>query len=134
MTDYKPSRVYASVNNNNQVRLQNIPTPNSSNFPGQSLPNMTEAMQRILASERSDRMIKVTAVGEVSLPPDRCRVTVKIHSQKDNVQDVKNSVQRRLDYVVQTFQNNNIKVRILLSCLSLSKFKFMYCQEIISYI
>lgn len=54
--------------------------------------------------------IQVTAIGEVSEPPDRCRVYVSVKSNKEQVQDVKNSVARRLDYVIQTLHNHQIKV------------------------
>lgn len=106
MSGFTPSRVYASVQSKSPYTL----------FQGQSKENMFPSAGNLVPSGGSNpgpgdrRHIKVTAVGEVSLPPDRCRVTVKIHSQKDNVQDVKNSIQRRLDYVMQTFQNHNIKV------------------------
>ena len=60
----------------------------------------------------SDRNIRVTAVGEVSLPPDRCRIVIEIISKKESPQDVKNSVSRRLDYIMQTLQNHTVKVSI----------------------
>lgn len=56
-----------------------------------------------------DRQIQVTGVGEVSVPPDRFSLTVRIFSKKDNVQDAKNSVTRRLDYVKQSFANHNVQ-------------------------
>ncbi|KAH3729708.1 interleukin-1 receptor-associated kinase 1-binding protein 1-like [Dreissena polymorpha] len=103
MSAFTPSRVYASVQTKSPYHI----------FQGQSKENMLPSAGNFVPAGVSNsgdkRHIKVTAVGEVSLPPDRCRVTVKIHSQKDNVQDVKNSIQRRLDYVLQTFQNHNIK-------------------------
>lgn len=58
----------------------------------------------------SDRHIKVNALGEVSLPPDRCKLTVRIQSQKENVEEVKSSIKRRVDYVIQTLHNNSLKV------------------------
>jgi hypothetical protein len=57
-----------------------------------------------------DRQIQVTGVGEVSVPPDRFSLTIRISSKKDNVQDAKNSVTRRLDYVMQTLANHNVQV------------------------
>ncbi|WAR07815.1 IKBP1-like protein [Mya arenaria] len=105
MTFYSPSKVFASVQTKSISLTGEQTSQNSKMISDRMYANNPYSQ----GSEKSDRIIKVTAVGEVSLPPDRCRVTVKIHSQKDNVQDVKNSVQRRLDYVVQTFQNQNIK-------------------------
>lgn len=110
MSAFTPSHVFASI-----TTQQNLPKT-----VNQQPPNITKIDQRTGSenmfssvgrnSDGIDRHIKVTAVGEVSLPPDRCRMSVKIHSQKDNVQDVKNSVQRRLDYILQTFQNHGVKV------------------------
>ena len=106
MQAYTPSHVFASV-----TSKQNIPqTTNHPNIDRENLYSNSRMNVGLKNNESSDRFIKVTAVGEVSLPPDRCRVSVKVHSQKDNVQDVKNSVQRRLDYVLQTFQNHSVKV------------------------
>lgn len=98
MTSYTPSKVFASLTSQPKV---NAASPKQ----------VANTYDMILNTghEKMERLIQVTAVGEVSLPPDRCRVTVRLHSQKDNVQDVKNSIQRRLDYVLQTFQNHNIK-------------------------
>ena len=98
MTSFTPSKVFASL----------VSQVNSKSVAPTQIAKTDDIM--ISNGEKTDRLIKVTAVGEVSMPPDRCRVTVRIHSQKDNVQDVKNSIQRRLDYVLQTFQNHNVKV------------------------
>ncbi|XP_041352602.1 interleukin-1 receptor-associated kinase 1-binding protein 1-like [Gigantopelta aegis] len=57
----------------------------------------------------TDRDIRVTAVGEVSLPPDRCRITIQVTSKKESPQDAKNSVSRRLDYIIQSLQNHSVK-------------------------
>ena len=100
MTSYTPSKAFASIVS------QGKPKTDVQQFTTKT----DDIMISNNSNEKSDRLIKVTAVGEVSLPPDRCRVAVRIHSQKDNVQDVKNSIQRRLDYVLQTFQNHNVKV------------------------
>ncbi|KAK3580271.1 hypothetical protein CHS0354_023509 [Potamilus streckersoni] len=96
MAGYTPSRVFAS-----------IPIP----FKENSRPvQMDENLDMFLPGRGStNRQITVTAVGEVSLPPDRCRVTVKVSSQKDNVSDLKNSIQRRLEYILQTMHNQGIK-------------------------
>lgn len=109
MTNYVPSQVFASIttraNQQQQINRGILPSQRE---------NMSYANENFQNKEtdKTDRMIRVTAVGEVSLPPDRCRVTIKIHSIKDNVQDVKNSIQRRLDYVLQTLQNHSVKVNI----------------------
>ena len=60
----------------------------------------------------SDNEIKVSALGELSLAPDRCTVTISVSSRKENVQDAKNSVSRRSDYIIQTLYNHHAKVCI----------------------
>ena len=55
-------------------------------------------------------VIQVTATGELSLAPDYCRLVVTVTANKQRVLDVKNSVTRRLDYVLQTLRNYQIKV------------------------
>lgn len=98
MSGYTPAKVFASISSSAKVK-------------NDAANQVTKTHDIVIDSnkEKMDRLIQVTAVGEVSLPPDRCRINVKVHSVKDNVQDVKNSIQRRLDYVLQTFQNHNVK-------------------------
>lgn len=60
----------------------------------------------------TDRHIVVAGVGELTLPPDRFSITIKTRSSKENVQDAKNSVTRRVDYIIQTLKNNSLKVRV----------------------
>lgn len=108
MSNNVPSQVFASITT--RGKQQSLARREIDRFQSENMfSNITENFQ-IKDTEKSERMIKVTAVGEVSLPPDRCRVAVKIQSLKDNVQDVKNSIQRRLDYVLQTLNNHNVKV------------------------
>ena len=59
-----------------------------------------------------DRQIRVTGVGEMSVPPDRFSLTIRISTKKDNAQDAKNSVTRRLDYVKQTLTHHNVQVSV----------------------
>ncbi|KAK7108380.1 interleukin-1 receptor-associated kinase 1-binding protein 1-like [Littorina saxatilis] len=70
---------------------------------------MGDATQDGIFITSRDRQIQVTGVGEVSVPPDRFSLTIRISSKKDNVQDAKNSVTRRLDYVKQTLTNHNVQ-------------------------
>lgn len=63
----------------------------------------------------AERQIKVTAIGELSLIPDRCKVLYTLHSAKEQVQDVKNSVTRRMDYVIQTLMNHQVRVSFRLN-------------------
>lgn len=53
--------------------------------------------------------IQVSARGEISMAPDRGVVVISVGSVKDQAQEVKNSVTRRLDYIIQTLNNHNVK-------------------------
>ncbi|KAI8498674.1 PREDICTED: interleukin-1 receptor-associated kinase 1-binding protein 1-like [Branchiostoma belcheri] len=53
--------------------------------------------------------VEVSATGELSLPPDRARVTVIVSSKKEAVLEAKTSVQRRLDYILQVLQTHHVK-------------------------
>jgi len=55
-------------------------------------------------------MCKASATGEVTLAPDICMFNIVVSSQKDRLQDAKNSVTRRLDYILQTLRNRRLKV------------------------
>jgi len=55
---------------------------------------------------------KASATGEVTLVPDVCMFNIMISSQKDQLQDAKNSVNRRLDYIRQALRNRHLKVFI----------------------
>ncbi|XP_054752604.2 interleukin-1 receptor-associated kinase 1-binding protein 1-like [Lytechinus pictus] len=55
------------------------------------------------------REIQVSAVGEAFATPNRSRVSVVVRSQKETVAESKNSVSRRLDYVIQTLHTHNVK-------------------------
>lgn len=124
MSNYVPSKVFAAITSNRQQLVPNY--LNKSQFQVENMYSTTDENLPRQGLTKSDRLIKVTAVGEVSLPPDRCRVTVKIHSLKDNVQDVKNSIQRRLDYVLQTFQNHGVKESDIQIHKSMRRVESMY--------
>lgn len=55
------------------------------------------------------REIQVWATGDAFATPNRGRVSVVVRSQKETVADSKNSVSRRLDYVIQTLHTHNVK-------------------------
>ena len=54
--------------------------------------------------------VQVVGTGEVFLAPDRCRLSISVSSQKADVDEVKNSVTRRLDYISQVMHNHGVKV------------------------
>lgn len=68
--------------------------------------------------------------GEFTLPPDKVRLTLVIKSTKEVIEDAKQSVNRRSEYVIQTLKKNRIKVYLIclmnlfnLICFRLNAFK-----------
>ena len=97
MATYKPAQIFASIATDplpKQVKKQ---------------PSVDEKY----SPPTRENEIQVTATGEVTLPPDRCRATISVTNTKDQVQEVKNSVSRRVDYVMQTLANHQIRVSII---------------------
>ena len=95
---FNPAQVYAGLRGNCRPTVKRVETGDA-----------TEEGVFITAR---DRQIRVTGVGEVSVPPDRFSLTICISTKKDNAQDAKNSVTRRLDYVKQTLTNHNVQVSV----------------------
>lgn len=58
------------------------------------------------------RVVQVTGCAELSCPPDRATVTISVKNSKENVNDVTNSVTRRLEYILQTARQHDVKVLI----------------------
>ncbi|XP_059157491.1 interleukin-1 receptor-associated kinase 1-binding protein 1 homolog [Physella acuta] len=56
-----------------------------------------------------DRQIHVTGIGELILPPDRFSINIRCKSTKATAQEAKDSINRRVDYIIQTLQNNSVK-------------------------
>ncbi|KAK6170224.1 hypothetical protein SNE40_018670 [Patella caerulea] len=57
----------------------------------------------------NDRYILVSAVGEVCLQPNNCRITISVTAKKDDAKDAKSSVSRRIEYIQQCLNNHGIK-------------------------
>ncbi|CAM4677727.1 hypothetical protein PO909_014143 [Leuciscus waleckii] len=55
------------------------------------------------------RVVQVTGCAEISFPPDRATVSISVKNSKENVNDVTNSVSRRLEYVLQTARQHDVK-------------------------
>ena len=68
--------------------------------------NPSAEMQQNLKTPKFIRQISVVGLGEVSCPPDCCSFQVCIRSSKENIDDVKNSVTRRLSYIEQVVKNS----------------------------
>jgi len=97
---HSPSRVFAAV----------------SATAGDVYRDETEAVfyqgrkQTPLHIQSNVRVVQVTGCAEISCPPDRATVSISVKNSKENVNDVTNSVSRRLDYVIQTARQHDVKV------------------------
>lgn len=100
MNPYSPSKVYGSVLRSPRKQHPHV-------MDDENISPLTDITL-------IDRQIQVSAVGEVSHPPDRCKLVIKIVSQKSNVEEAKSSVARRYDYVLQTLHNHSVKVSFFL--------------------
>ena len=56
------------------------------------------------------RTISVSATGELSVPPDRVKLSLRVRSSKESADEAKQSVHRRFEYIVQTLKKNHVKV------------------------
>ncbi|GFR63072.1 interleukin-1 receptor-associated kinase 1-binding protein 1 [Elysia marginata] len=68
-----------------------------------------KGIQEAITLSSMDRQISVSGVGELTLGPDRYSITIKCQASKDSVQDAKNSVMRRADYIIQSLHNSALK-------------------------
>ena len=100
----KPAVAYATINTNSQTEIPQDILANQENKPDMETTKMSSHFQRELI---------VLAMGELSLTPDRCKVIYSLRSMKEQVQEVKNSVTRRLDYIIQTLLNHQVRVSLI---------------------
>ncbi|XP_023203890.1 interleukin-1 receptor-associated kinase 1-binding protein 1 isoform X2 [Xiphophorus maculatus] len=54
------------------------------------------------------REVQVTGVAEVSCPADRAWLLVSVTSTKDSINEVTNSISRRLEYIFQTIRQHGV--------------------------
>ena len=94
MTGYRPAQIYASINTKSEI-------PKRVNEKS----NKDEKTKYLQGNE-----IQVSSNGEISLQPDKCKLMITVHSKKETAQDAKNSVSRRLEYILQTLNNYQVKV------------------------
>ncbi|XP_064629122.1 interleukin-1 receptor-associated kinase 1-binding protein 1 homolog [Lineus longissimus] len=122
MSSYRPAKVFASISNK----------PHS-NSAKQSKKLENEETKQVTEKVVRENEIQVTASGDLCLRPDRCRVNIAISSSKENVQDVKNSVLRRLDYVVQTLHNQQVKdADITISKVLRKEDRYCYMDSVVT--
>ncbi|KAI2649632.1 hypothetical protein H4Q32_015617 [Labeo rohita] len=65
--------------------------------------------QTHLHTQSNARVVQMTGCAELSCPPDRATVTISVKNSKENVNDVTNSVTRRLEYILQTVRQHDVK-------------------------
>ena len=94
MTGHRPAQIFASINTQPEASKQVRETVVKE-----------DKLKHIEGNE-----IQVSTNGEMSLQPDRCKIAISVQSKKETAQDAKNSVSRRLDYILQTLNNHQIKV------------------------
>jgi len=104
----KPAQVFAAITNATDQATASHTTKSKPHI----LSNDSNKISLVSSEEIGVRPkdLQVTATGEVIFAPDVCRLVITVSSRKEAAQDVKNSVTRRLDYVLQTLRNHQIKV------------------------
>ncbi|XP_018584541.1 interleukin-1 receptor-associated kinase 1-binding protein 1 homolog [Scleropages formosus] len=60
-------------------------------------------------SKRPGPEVRVTGSAELSRPPDRATLCIRVRSRKECVGDVTDSVSRRLEYILQTLRQRQVK-------------------------
>ncbi|XP_016428930.1 interleukin-1 receptor-associated kinase 1-binding protein 1 homolog [Sinocyclocheilus rhinocerous] len=65
--------------------------------------------QTPLHTQSNARVVQMTGCAELSCPPDRATVTISVKNSKEHVNDVTNSVTRRLEYILQTARQHDVK-------------------------
>ncbi|ESO93274.1 hypothetical protein LOTGIDRAFT_119569 [Lottia gigantea] len=56
----------------------------------------------------TDRHIRVSAVGEAILRPNKCKISISVTGRKEEAQEAKSSVSRRVEYIKQCLFNYGI--------------------------
>ena len=95
----RPIRVFTDIKDGNRM---------ASDF--KVMQDTEKEIQEAITLSSMDRQISVSGVAELTIAPDRYSITIKCNASKDTVQDAKNSVMRRTDYIVQSLQNSALKV------------------------
>lgn len=103
---HSPSRVYATL----------LPSGEDVHGHGNESIFHHGANQNSLHPQSNVRVVQVTGCAELSCLPDRATVVITVKNSKENVNDVTNSVSRRLDYILQTVRQNDVKVKMTFLC------------------
>ena len=61
-------------------------------------------------AKNQKRIISVHGHGELTMAPDKVKLVVIIKSTKEKIEDAKQSVHRRFEYIYQTLRKNKVHV------------------------
>lgn len=76
------------------------------------------------------RTIMVEAVGVVDVVPDECHLIVGVSSSKGTLLQAKDSVERRVQYILQAVQNSQIHVNVFCIFLTPSCHNLHVCLNL----
>lgn len=93
-----PSRVFAAL------------LPAGDIYRDENEPGMGGHTVTVQRTQNSAREVQVTGSAEVSCPADRATVSVSFKNSKESVNDVTNSISRRVEYILQTLRQHHVKV------------------------
>ncbi|KAG9347655.1 hypothetical protein JZ751_005227 [Albula glossodonta] len=98
-----PARVFAAL----------LPTSDSI-FRDENERSLVRTLQQPTHEpQASGREVQVTGSSELSCPPDKATLHISVSSSKDSVNDVTNSVSRRLEYILQALRQHEVKVSVV---------------------
>lgn len=75
--------------------------------------NQNEQRLGVITSSRdapARRQITVNGSAELSLPPDQVKLKISIKSEKPGLEEAKQSVHRRFEYIFQTLKKHKVQV------------------------
>lgn len=62
------------------------------------------------AGANKQRLMTVSGTGEVRMPPDRVKLVVIVSNTKENINEAKESVHKRQEYIYQTLRKHRVDV------------------------
>ncbi|XP_055773991.1 interleukin-1 receptor-associated kinase 1-binding protein 1 homolog isoform X2 [Salvelinus fontinalis] len=93
-----PSRVFAAL----------LPAAGDI-YRDENEPGMGGHTVTVQRTQNSAREVQVTGSAEASCPADRATVSVSFRNSKESVNDVTNSISRRVEYILQTLRQHHVK-------------------------
>eukprot|EP00112_Aurelia_sp_Birch-Aquarium-sp1_P016243 Seg3667.3 transcript_id=Seg3667.3/GoldUCD/mRNA.D3Y31 product="Interleukin-1 receptor-associated kinase 1-binding protein 1" protein_id=Seg3667.3/GoldUCD/D3Y31 len=89
---FSPAKIYAELHKDEQKAMRTA-TPEA----------------KMVEEAKTQHKVIVTETGDAVLQPDVAKVSILYKSTKETVEAVKHSVQRRIDYILQSLRNNGVK-------------------------